>query len=133
MANKLKRKPQGQSRMDTPETLATLSTQSKGQKKMSEKTESEITNGHSRDTGNIWQTKHRTKIDKTYMDYTSSKSQYKYRSEANHRRITEIHGRSLSWLGTGTSIKSVGVKLVCCVRTVIQSAFFRNCKVMSHK
>jgi len=26
--------------------------------------------------------------------------------------VTQIHDRSLSWLGTGTSIKSGGVKLV---------------------
>ena len=45
--------------MDTPETLATLSTQSKGQTKTLEKAEGAIKNGHSRDTSCIGHTKHR--------------------------------------------------------------------------
>ena len=57
MTNKLKRKP---SIMDTPETLATLSTQNKRQKKELVKTKGAIKNGHSRDTGNIEHTKQRT-------------------------------------------------------------------------
>jgi hypothetical protein len=32
---------------------------------------------------------------------------------------TQIHDRPLSWLGTGTSIKSAGVKLVLFVQTKI--------------
>ena len=56
MTNKLKRKP---SIMDTPETLATLSTQNKRQKKELVKTKGAIKNGHSRDTGCIGHTKHR--------------------------------------------------------------------------
>ena len=31
---------------------------------------------------------------------------------------THIHERSLSWLGTGTSIKRSGVNLVLCVQTL---------------
>ena len=86
MTNKLKRKP---SIMDTPETLATLSTQNKRQKKrvsqnkrgsqewtlqrhwlhwahktqeqyIKEKTDGVINNGHIRDIGNNGHTRHRT-------------------------------------------------------------------------
>jgi hypothetical protein len=50
-----------QSRMDNPETLATLSTQDTEQKKTLEKTEGAIKNGQSRDTDNIEYTSHEKK------------------------------------------------------------------------
>ena len=51
--HKMKRIPKGQSTMDNPETLATLTTQNE------EKTEGAINNGQSRDTGNIGHTRRR--------------------------------------------------------------------------
>ena len=54
------RKPKGQSRMDNTETLVTFGTQETVQKL--EKTEGSIKNGQSRDTGNIWYTRNRTKV-----------------------------------------------------------------------
>jgi hypothetical protein len=52
----------GPSRMDNPETLATLDTQDTGQRQIKQ---GAIKNGQSRDTGNIGHTKHRTKTNKT--------------------------------------------------------------------
>jgi hypothetical protein len=46
--------------MDNPETLVTFGTQEIGQRL--EKTEGSIKNGQSRDTGNIWYTRYRTKV-----------------------------------------------------------------------
>jgi hypothetical protein len=46
--------------MDNPETLVTLATQDTGQRV--EKTQGQIKNGQSRDTGNIRYTRHRTKV-----------------------------------------------------------------------
>jgi hypothetical protein len=84
-SNKLQRKVKGQSRMDNPESLATLGTQDTGRKQTktrgnqewtiqrhwqhwAHKTQDEdklkqgaIKNGQSRDTGNIGHTRHRTK------------------------------------------------------------------------
>ena len=53
-------KPNGQSRMNNPETLTTLSTQDTGQNKRQRK-QGTIKNEQSRDTGNIEYTRHRTK------------------------------------------------------------------------
>ena len=46
--------------MDNTETLVTFGTQETGQRL--EKTEGSIKNGQSRDTGNIWYTRYRTKV-----------------------------------------------------------------------
>ena len=46
--------------MGNPETLVTLATQDTGQRL--EKTQGQIKNGQSRDTGNIGYTRHRTKV-----------------------------------------------------------------------
>jgi hypothetical protein len=46
--------------MGNPETLVTLATQDTGQ--MLEKTQGQINNGQSRDTGNFGYTRHRTKV-----------------------------------------------------------------------
>jgi hypothetical protein len=52
----------GQSRMDNPETLATLDTQDTGRRQTKQ---GAIKNRQSRDTGNIGHTRHRTKTNKT--------------------------------------------------------------------
>ena len=39
------------------------------------------------------------------------------RSKIDKSKITQIYDRSLSWLGTGTSIKSGGIKLVLWTQT----------------
>ena len=52
----------GPSRMDNPETLATLDTQDTGQRQTKQ---GAIKNVQSRDTGNIRYTRHRTKTNKT--------------------------------------------------------------------
>ena len=46
--------------------------------------------------------------------------------------LTHIHDRSLSWIGTGTSIKSGGVKLVLWTQTSILSDIKRSCKCFPH-
>jgi len=45
---------------------------------------------------------------------------------------TQIHDHSLSWLGTGTSIKRGRVKLVLCAQTFPLSEMMRSCKCFSH-
>ena len=46
---------------------------------------------------------------------------------------TQIHDRSLFWIGTGTSIKSGGVKLVfVCAQTCPLSETMRSCKYFPH-
>ena len=49
--------------MDDPETLATFGTQDTGKINIRENLRA-IKNGLSRDTGNIWHTRHRTKANK---------------------------------------------------------------------
>ena len=56
----IKENPKSQSRMGNPEILVTLATQDTGQRL--EKTQRQIKNGQSRDTGNIGYTRHRTKV-----------------------------------------------------------------------
>jgi hypothetical protein len=46
--------------MGIPETLVTLATQNTGQRL--EKTQGQISNGQSRDTGNFGYTRHKTKV-----------------------------------------------------------------------
>ena len=56
------------------------------------------------------------KIEKQKIPRCRNSSKFqskKRRKEANSIPSTHI-GRFLSWLGTGTSIKSVGVKLISC-------------------
>ena len=57
---KVRKKPKGQSRMDNPETLPTFGTQDTGRRL--EKTKGAIKNGQSRDTTNIENTRHGTKV-----------------------------------------------------------------------
>ena len=45
---------------------------------------------------------------------------------------TQIHDCSLSWLGTGTSITSGGIKLVLWVQTPPLSEMIRSCKCLLH-
>jgi hypothetical protein len=55
-------KPMGKSRMDNPEKLATLGTQDTGRRQTKQ---GAIKNGQSRETGNIGNTRHRMKTNKT--------------------------------------------------------------------
>ena len=56
-------KTEGQSGMDNPEKLATFGTQDTGRRQT--KLRGNLWNGQSRETGNIWYTRHRTKTNKT--------------------------------------------------------------------
>ena len=44
----------------------------------------------------------------------------------------QIHDISLSWFGTGTSIKSEGIKLVLWFQTTIHSEMMWACKHFTH-
>ena len=57
--------------MGNPETLVALGTQDTGQR--IEKTQGQIKNGQSRDTGNIGCTRHRTKTNKTKTQHRKLK------------------------------------------------------------
>ena len=46
--------------------------------------------------------------------------------------ITQMHYRSLSWLGTGTSVTSGGVNLVLCTQASPISEMMRSCKCFPH-
>jgi hypothetical protein len=59
--------------MGNPETQATLGTQNTGQINV-KKTGGAIKNGQSRNTGNIWHTRHRTKKNNTQQHYTTQKT-----------------------------------------------------------
>jgi len=75
--------------------------------------------------GVLWKNKMKNKT------YHTVEVQLQYQ-RSNSIPLTQIHGRSLSWLGTGTSIKCERVKLILMAQTFPFNETMRLHKCFSH-